>query len=298
MKPVRQGDRGPAVEDIQRRLRALGYDLGRAGIDGIFFGATAEAVRSFQRKNSLVEDGYVGDQTWSALVDATFTLGDRMLYLRVPHFHGRDVAELQRALNVLGFACGELDGIFGTFTERAVHEFQRNAGLRPDGIVGFETVKALDALRHVWEGKEPKSHSEARLAPARAAEALSRASFSVSGLDEVGERVAGRVVNLAIATSGESRASIIGAHSSPPPDVAYVFRIGAGGTARAVAGAHVTVTDLGSLRSRILAAVSAAPETSKELVVELDDSVIDDEREEQRAAVTLLDAVCALFERD
>ncbi len=174
MRSVRPGDRGPAVEDIQRRLRALGYDLGRAGIDGIFLGATADAVKSFQRELGLTEDGFVGDETWSALVDATFTLGDRMLYLRVPHFHGNDARLLQQALNTLGFACGAVDGIFGGFTERAVREFQRNAALPADGIVGPETVRALMALRHVWEGKEPKAHSEARLGQARAAEVLSQ----------------------------------------------------------------------------------------------------------------------------
>ena len=95
MRPVRPGARGPAVEDIQRRLLALGYDLGRTGVDGVFLGLTADAVRSFQSVNGLSEDGVVGDETWSALVDAGFKLGDRMLYLRLPHFHGHDVLALQ-----------------------------------------------------------------------------------------------------------------------------------------------------------------------------------------------------------
>ena len=76
MRPVRPSDRGPAVEDIQRRLLALGYDLGPTGVDGVFLGQTAEAVRSFQLSHGLSEDGVVGEETWSALVDAGFTLGD------------------------------------------------------------------------------------------------------------------------------------------------------------------------------------------------------------------------------
>ena len=175
MNPVRPGDRGSAVEDIQRRLLVLGYDLGRTGIDGVYLGRTREAVEAFQREHGLAENGVVGDQTWAALVDATFTLGDRMLYLRVPHFHGRDVRSMQEALNALGFACGLTDGIFGTFTERAVREFQRNAGLAADGIVGADTVSALTNLRHVWEGKEPHAHSAAQ-ARARAALRGSRAA--------------------------------------------------------------------------------------------------------------------------
>jgi len=57
MRPVRVGDRGAAVEDIQRRLRTLGFDLGITGIDGVFFGRTADAVRSFQQQHGLAEDG-------------------------------------------------------------------------------------------------------------------------------------------------------------------------------------------------------------------------------------------------
>ena len=76
----------------------------------------------------------------------------------------------------------------------------RNTGLPPDGIVGPETVGALMALRHVWEGKDPRAHSEARLGAARAAEVLMGNLIVVSGLDEAGERVAARILNLALKT--------------------------------------------------------------------------------------------------
>ena len=92
MKPILPGGRGPAVEDIQRRLLALGFDLGPTGVDGVFLGKTRDAVIAFQTGNGLSEDGVVGGETWAALVDATFKLGDRTLYLRLPHFHGRDGA--------------------------------------------------------------------------------------------------------------------------------------------------------------------------------------------------------------
>ncbi|HSK47676.1 MAG TPA: peptidoglycan-binding protein [Coriobacteriia bacterium] len=295
MRPIRPGDRGPAVEDIQRRLRALGYDLGRAGIDGIFLGATADAVRSFQRELDLHEDGFVGDLTWSALVDATFTLGDRMLYLRMPHFHGNDVRVLQTALNVLGFACGVVDGIFGAYTERAVREFQRNTSLHADGIVGSETVAALTALRHVWEGKDPRAHSAAHLAPARAAEVLSQVSFAVSGLDETGERVAGRLLNLALATADDSRVSLINAEAPPPENARLVLRISRSGTSYALSGCPVVSIEGDSLAPRLLTAASSSGDSCPEIVVELGRSGAEAERDEQRAAVALLDAVCVLF---
>lgn len=295
MKPIRPGDRGPAVEDIQRRLRSLGYDLGRAGIDGIFLGATAEAVATFQEQEGISEPGRVGEATWAALVDATFTLGDRMLYLRVPHFHGRDVSSLQHALNVLGFACGSVDGIFGSYTEQAVREFQRNAGLPADGIVGPGTVRAVDGLHHVWEGKAPQAHSAAQLKPARAAEALEGLALAVSGLDAAGSRVCERFVNLALATHPDSRVSIVDATAAAPADTRLVLRICGSGTMSALPGRPVVSARGEHLVSRLLTALTAVSGGSPEVVIELGEQVVGDEHEEQRAAVSLLDAVCVLF---
>ncbi len=292
MKPVRPGDRGPAVEDIQRRLLVLGYDLGRTGIDGVFLGRTREAVEAFQREHGLAESGIVGDQTWSAMVDATFTLGDRMLYLRVPHFHGHDVRSMQEALNALGFACGDVDGIFGAFTERAVREFQRNAGLAGDGIIGAETVSALSNLRHVWEGKEPLAHSAAQGAPARVCEALARHDVAFIVGDSACASVAGRVMNLALATTASSRINVFDAEAACPPAELKV-RLAMDGTVPAVTGVP-QLRIAGERRDlpRLVAAIAAARAGGADVVVELDGHVVSDERGQQRLAVAILDALC------
>lgn len=297
MKPVRSGDRGPAVEDIQRRLRTLGYDLGLTGVDGVFFGRTYEAVRAFQTEHELAEDGLVGDETWSALVDATFTLGDRMLYLRLPHFHGHDVDVLQAALSSLGFACGQVDGIFGAFTEQALRELQRNAGLVPDGIVGAETVRAILALRHVWEGKDPRAHSAAHVAPARAAAVLAKTELAVGGLDATGQTTAGRVANLAHATSPHARMSVVDAGSRRPEGCSAVLLLCGDGTASAVPGRPVVrLGPPDTLASRLLTAIATARGACPEVVVELEGTGSNDEHAQQRAAVMLLDAVCVVFD--
>ncbi len=296
MKPVRLGDRGMAVEDIQRRLRALGYDLGPTGIDGVFFGRTAEAVTAFQAERGLADDGLVGDETWAALVDATFTLGDRMLYLRMPHFHGRDVAVLQEALNALGFACGEPDGIFGGFSERAVREFQRNSGLTPDGIAGDDTIRAIMALKHVWQGKDPYAHSAARATTARACEGLSKARIVVGGLDEAGAEVAKRLANLAVATTPDADVVVVDHGAEVPTAASLVLWICGDGTASAVVGRPVVRADRPeTLSARLLAAVTVARSGCPEVVVELALDDAGDEHEQQRAAVHLLDAVCGVF---
>jgi N-acetylmuramoyl-L-alanine amidase len=92
-------------------------------------------------------DGICDELTWVALVEASWELGDRHLYVRTPpYLRGDDVAELQRVLGQLGFDAGRIDGIFGTATARALAEFQENVGLQPDGVCGYET---FDALRRV-----------------------------------------------------------------------------------------------------------------------------------------------------
>jgi len=44
-------------------------------------------------------DGVCGRQTWGAVVEAGFRLGDRFLYLHAPMFRGDDVADLQQRLS-------------------------------------------------------------------------------------------------------------------------------------------------------------------------------------------------------
>jgi N-acetylmuramoyl-L-alanine amidase len=77
------------------------------------------------------------------LVEASWSLGDRLLSYRTPMLRGDDVAELQALLGRLGFDAGRVDGIFGPLSAVALAEFQRNSGLHPDGICGFETLQAL-----------------------------------------------------------------------------------------------------------------------------------------------------------
>lgn len=151
MRPVGIGDRGKQVVDIQTRLAALDFFLGNEGADGLFGPHTQNAIRSFQQRRLLLADGVVDENTWTELVEAGHQPGDRLLYLRVPYMRGDDVLYLQRRLDELGFDCGPVDGIFGPSLEIAVTEFQRNAGLIVDGIVGETTLDRLRRLQKAGE---------------------------------------------------------------------------------------------------------------------------------------------------
>ena len=108
---------------------------------------TEAAVARFQQAKSLAPDGIVGSDTWRALVESGYRLGDRMLYHRVPMMRGDDVATLQGQLNALGFDSGKTDGIFGPETLEALLDFQRNRGMAEDGIAGIDVAIELDLMQ-------------------------------------------------------------------------------------------------------------------------------------------------------
>jgi len=295
MRPIAAGDRGAAVEDIQRRLLLLGYDLGPTSIDGVFLGATLSAIEAFQDDRGLIVDGMVGEKTWSALVDATFTFGDRMLYLRVPYLHGHDVRVLQEALGVLGFSTGIVDGIFGAFTERAVRDFQRNVGLAPDGIVGPDSVQTLLGLRHLWEGRESARSSGARYGAARAGDVLSRVPFAILPEDDSAQELAARVLNLAMATTEDARVALLAPGERPDPDARLLLRLAESGTDGAIPGTSLvmlTGPDDDTFAARLTTAIASGTERPREVVVDLSGVTLGDERMDQQVAVLLLDAVC------
>lgn len=68
--PVQRGSSGPAVTALQQKLKGLGYNLGRHGVDGRFGPDTEAAVRAYQHRNNLQIDGKVGPETIAKLSTA------------------------------------------------------------------------------------------------------------------------------------------------------------------------------------------------------------------------------------
>ena len=66
MSVLSKGSKGEQVKTLQRLLTALGYPCG--AVDGSFGNNTLAGVKAFQRGNNLAVDGYVGKDTWSALL--------------------------------------------------------------------------------------------------------------------------------------------------------------------------------------------------------------------------------------
>ena len=142
MRRYQQGSSGEGVREIQERLSALGHTCDRDR-PGEFGRGTLAAVRAFQKERGLPSSGVVGQESWRALYEAGYRLGDRLLFLRRPMLRGDDVAELQSRLDALGFDTGKPDGIFGPQTECGLRDFQLNRGLAVDGVSGPEVITEL-----------------------------------------------------------------------------------------------------------------------------------------------------------
>ncbi len=78
-----------------------------------------------------------GDGTWYAGLSRTSTA--ILAYTHV----GPEVAEAQCLLRRTGIPPGDIDGVFGPKTQRAVERVQRREGLVVDGVIGPHTWKAL-----------------------------------------------------------------------------------------------------------------------------------------------------------
>ncbi len=84
---------------------------------------------------------------------------------------GEQVRVIQEKLQRWGYYDGQVDGIFGSATERAVRYFQRSNGLTEDGVVGTATLNALGISESTSNGAAVLDSATALLARVISAEA-------------------------------------------------------------------------------------------------------------------------------
>lgn len=297
MDSIKQGMQGPAVEDVQTRLASLGYAIDEHELEGSDYGAsTAKAVSDFRVVSGLATGDEVDSVCWSALVDASYKLGDRTLYLRLPNFHGADVRALQQALNVLGFACGIDDGYFGPHTEAALQQFQENVGLFADGMAFQDTFNYIKRLHHVWKDKPSvvSIDSEARSGFARAASVLERVNVAVGGEDAIARNIASRIWNIASATTENS--GVVLYDSEEPQDMDVIFVLASEPLPESAAPvATITLAECTNLSQRIRTAIAASTQKPARVRFELTGLTrygTFTSSDAQTLAIRLLDGVC------
>ncbi|MFC7079808.1 peptidoglycan-binding protein [Halorussus caseinilyticus] len=126
------GDQAESVYSIQYLLEEHGYSLQYH--DGIYGSEVQSTVESFQSARGLAVDGVVGPNTWEELYvtvwdaenDPWWATYGAQHHLR--YGQGYDIA---------------VDGYYGPETRGAIEDFQSNAGITVDGIVGHDTWQAL-----------------------------------------------------------------------------------------------------------------------------------------------------------
>ncbi len=301
MKPIVQGATGSAVEDIQERLIKLNYKIDQTELDTHTFGeTTALAVAQFRLKHNLSLTNEVDDACWAALVDESYELGDRTLYLRLPNFHGSDVHTLQTRLNILGFSCGDPDGYFGAYTESALKEFQESVGIMPDGMAFIDTFDAIARLKHVWSGNSAKGpHPTGAMSFSRAAHVLESTPIALTAEDPICRNIVGRMVNLADATTVESKLYL--ADDPECPEKCTLVTLGTKRLPKDNTLFNVTVDEYDHLPMRIRTAFESASDVNPHIRLEVPYEASDDKAftvsDAQALAVVVLDSLCNALEQ-
>lgn len=150
------GDEDEYVKKLQQALYDAGYL--KAKPTGYFGEATLEAVIAFQKKKGLTADGIAGVATQKALYGKAYTPipSTRKIHNAATSEDadgdfesirkgdaGALVQSVQQRLKKYGYFEGDVTSYFGSATEAAVKAFQKNNGLKADGVVGSETYSLL-----------------------------------------------------------------------------------------------------------------------------------------------------------
>jgi hypothetical protein len=72
-----------------------------------------------------------------------------------------EVRALQRILRSLGYACGPVDGLFGTRTQASLQWFQIKHGLRPTGSADAETLRIVHVRHRARAPQEARPRADA-----------------------------------------------------------------------------------------------------------------------------------------
>lgn len=142
-KPLlHRGSTGAAVIEVQRLLAYRG--IYTDAMDGVFDLPLETAVKAFQHRVFLKEDGIVADLTWQALyTGAPVNMPVLKRGSREPA-----VVMLQKVLKAAGYYYDAINSELDESTELALRSFQRSNRLIDDGIVGDITWYVLSKVPH------------------------------------------------------------------------------------------------------------------------------------------------------
>ncbi|MFD1334567.1 peptidoglycan-binding protein [Oceanobacillus iheyensis] len=131
------GDRHNAIITIKEKLNAIGF--GGISETNYFGGWTETRVKQFQQYYGLSVDGKVGpatQETLDSVYNSPFQNDERH----------EDTKAIKEKLNSIGYGPITVTTLFGNYMESQVKEFQRDQGLRVNGIADGPTLAKLEEL--------------------------------------------------------------------------------------------------------------------------------------------------------
>lgn len=146
---LERGSAGPAVSQLQDRLRVIGFYNGPT--TGEYGALTEAAVRDFQSSRGISVNGIAGPTTLAALQRGStggsgaiaVSTPTRQIVPLQPGNRGPRVRSLQARLGRLGYYTGPIDGVFGPDTEAALRSYQQDSNLIANGIADANTFASL-----------------------------------------------------------------------------------------------------------------------------------------------------------
>ena len=133
------------IKDVQAKLGNMGIYSGE--VTGNLGSKTTAAIKEFQKRYNLTQDGIPGPATVTKLNQvysntSTVKVSSSGAGLGIGS-SGTAVATLQQNLTALGYYWAEITGNFGAKTQEAVKRFQKAYGLPQDGVAGATTLSAI-----------------------------------------------------------------------------------------------------------------------------------------------------------
>lgn len=121
---LQYGDHGQLVRHVQLKLKKLGYYEEK--IDGIYGLYTEQAVRSFQSSETISINGIINEETFTTLIDSEKKEAIERISTELRSVSygdvSADVTKVQEVLYFYGYYRGNIDGIYGPLTEKAIEE--------------------------------------------------------------------------------------------------------------------------------------------------------------------------------
>lgn len=141
------GAKGAAVKNVQAHLAAAGFSPKHQ--NGVFDERTEGALKAFQRRSGLEATGRVTPQTWKALQKSLILSSKAAAPSQALYERSGAVKASETLLKKLGFNPGKIDGLFDKKTRNAVRAFEKQQGLKVDGVI---SAGELDKMKKLTKG--------------------------------------------------------------------------------------------------------------------------------------------------